>query len=168
MASVALKRNETGLSDSAPPLTKEVSGKFEMPLVGRRSIWQMETSVDSALSADSKLDITVVQRAPDKLPEHQVGNAHPHEQPDRNRISGVVHRVEPDVVQVLINVAGHEEQIQIPSALVPAELQKFAKPIWVELDKSDGYRRIVLKERQVEVQPWNDCIIAIEADIANL
>ncbi|GAB9205961.1 hypothetical protein BDS110ZK18_22530 [Bradyrhizobium diazoefficiens] len=62
-------------------------------------------------------------------------------------IAGVVAEVHAESITVQCWVGGEEVEINLPSALFPADLQSYGKTVLLALDNSGGYQRPVVRER---------------------
>ncbi len=63
-------------------------------------------------------------------------------------IPGVVAEVRAETVVIQCNVSTQTVELNLPAALVPAELQAFGRAVSITLDYSGGYQRPIVEARE--------------------
>jgi len=67
----------------------------------------------------------------------------------QSKIKGVITAINNDITFITLQLPNNEQtEITIPQCILPESLKNLATPVWVTLDDSSGYERIVFSKRE--------------------
>lgn len=64
-----------------------------------------------------------------------------------SKVPGVIQKIRDQTVLVKCRLPSKAVEIELPLSILPVDCRRFAAPIWVEVDKSRGLKRLVVTDR---------------------
>lgn len=69
------------------------------------------------------------------------------------KLKGVISTVTPDTVIISCEMPNETVKLSFPKASVPGHLCLYANPVYVTLDISSGFKKLVILPREIETNP---------------
>jgi hypothetical protein len=84
------------------------------------------------------------------------------------RIKAVAARVDGPLVAISLQLPAGPMEISVAADIVPAHLSVYGTTVWISLDDTDGYKRLVVTDRRLETPPSSQQIADLERRLSAL
>jgi hypothetical protein len=84
------------------------------------------------------------------------------------RIKAVVSRIDGPSIAISLQLPSGPVDINVAADIVPGELARYGQPVWVSLDASDGYKRLIVRERNLDIPSSSDRLADLKRWVATL
>lgn len=84
------------------------------------------------------------------------------------RIKAVVSRIDGPSIAISLQLPSGPADINVAADIVPGELARYGQPVWVSLDATDGYKRLIVRERNLDIPPSSDRLADLKRWVTTL